>query len=129
MGMNVKQWLAAALGLTLATQGIVHAQEKLPSGSRIVSLEAHPATVTLKTPFEYAQVLLLGQLDSGDRVDVTRLAKLESSGEIMSVSATGLVRPVSDGTGTLHCTIGGQSIDVPVAVNGLKNKVEVSFVR
>jgi hypothetical protein len=54
-----------------------YAQEKLPPGAKIVKLEAHPAAIELKHPFDYRQVIVMGRLESGEAVDVTRLAKVE----------------------------------------------------
>src|SRR5207244_3600983 len=68
-------------------------------------------------------------LDSGDRIDVTRLARIEAPAGLVSVSTTGLVRPVGDGSGTLQCTVADQTVAVSVTVSGQKEKHEVSFVR
>ncbi len=121
------RWLAAVLGLALSA-GAAGAQEKLPPGAKVVRLEAAPTAVTLKHPFEYAQVLLTATLSTGDRVDVTRLAKLDATAAV-KVSPTGLVRPVVDGAGQLRFTVDSQAVTLPVKVTGQKAKYEVSFVR
>jgi hypothetical protein len=105
------------------------APETLPPGAKLVRLEAQPASITLKTPFAYTQLLLTGQLDNGDKVDVTRLAQVENPANLVSVSPRLLVRPAADGSGELKFNIAGQSVTVPVTVSGQKEKYEVSFVR
>src|SRR6516162_4885605 len=107
----------------------VRAQEQLPPGLKVVKVEAQPAAVTLKGPFDYVQLLLTGQLDSGERIDVTRMATIDAPAKLVRLAATGLVRPVGDGAGELKATVGGQSVMVPVKVSGQKEPPQVSFVR
>jgi hypothetical protein len=124
------RWFAAAL-LSAAVAGgaDLRAQEKLPAGMQVVKVEAQPAALALKTRFEYAQLLLTGQLATGERIDVTRLAQVEPPGRLVSVSPTGLVRPLADGAGALTCRVAGQTVAVPVTVSGQKAAPPVSFVR
>jgi hypothetical protein len=104
------------------------AQEKLPAGRTVVKVEARPDSVTLKNPFEYAQLLLSATLDNGDVIDVTRMAKLDLP-PVVKASPAGLVRPVSDGSGSIHVAVGDKALNVPVAVSGQKARYDVSFVR
>jgi len=115
-----------ALALCTAT---VRAQEKLPPGAKLVKLEAQPATVTLKGPFDYVQMLLVGQLDTGDRIDVTRMTTIANPANVVRVTPAGQVRPLADGAGELKFTVAGQSVTVPVKVSGQKETPQVSFVR
>ncbi|MBV9122918.1 MAG: Ig-like domain-containing protein, partial [Planctomycetes bacterium] len=103
--------------------------EKLLPGAKVVRLEARPAAITLKTPFEYAQLLLTAQLDNGDRIDVTRLAKVDRPASLVSFSDHGLVRPLGNGQGELNCALEGQTVKIPVTVSGQKETYTVSFVR
>ena len=104
------------------------AQEKLPPGAKIVKLEAAPASIELKTPFEYRQLLITGVLDNGDRVDVTRSTEIIASA-VVKVSERGLVRPVAEGQGEIQFAFQGQSGKIPVLVAGQKQHHEVSFTR
>src|SRR5215475_4339379 len=123
------RYLAAlALGFVLSTGAAVAQEEKLPAGTRVVRLEAIPPAVTLKNPFDYAQVILTGQLATGDKVDVSRMVKIETP-DLVKVSPTGLVRPVADGAGQIRFSLSGQSVGVPVKVAGQKDKYPVSFAR
>src|SRR6266851_2863594 len=94
---NTLRGCLGAIGVVLLASAAVHAQEKLPPNAKVVRLEARPDAIALKTQFEYAQLLLTAQLESGEKVDVTRLAQIEKPANLVEVSATGLVRPKADG--------------------------------
>ena len=64
------------------------AKETLPPGAKLVKIEAQPADITLDNPFEYAQLVLTGVLDTGERLDVTRMADVEKPANV-KVSPTG----------------------------------------
>jgi Protein of unknown function (DUF1549)/Protein of unknown function (DUF1553)/Bacterial Ig-like domain (group 2) len=117
--------LCLPLSLLNAT---ARAEEQLPEGSRVIRLEAAPKAVTLKSPFDYAQMLLTAELAGGEKVDVTRMAKAQVP-SIAKLSPNGLLRPLGDGDGTLRFTLGGKSVEVPVKVRGEREKYQVSFVR
>src|ERR1035438_6268698 len=104
------------------------AQDKLPPGAQVVKLEFTPAKIELKSPFEYRQLLVTGILDTGERVDVTRLAQFTAP-TAAKVSERGQVRPVADGSGEIKLTFDGKSGSIPVMISGQKAPYEVSFVR
>src|SRR2546423_7887961 len=101
-----------ALAMAIVAPNL-RAQEKLPPGTRVVKLEARPAAITFKEPFAYSQLVLTGTLDNGDRIDVTRLAQIDKPASIVKITATGLVRPVADGSGEIKCTLAGQTVALP----------------
>jgi hypothetical protein len=103
--------------------------ESLPPGAKLVKVEAEPTTIHLQQPFAYTQLLLRGHLDNGDVVDVTRMAKLAKTSDLVAVSERGQVRPRKDGKTTLTFTVQGQKIDIPVTVENHESKYQVSFVR
>src|SRR5688572_16645541 len=117
-------WILAALLVTALATG-AQAQEKLPPGAKVVKVEAQPAAVTLKHRFDYAQLLLTAQLESGERIDVTRMAQVAAPANLVAVSPVGLVRPTADGAGELKYTVAGQTITVPVKVSGQKEAAPV----
>src|SRR5580765_416045 len=116
-------------GVCLALGLKVQAQEKLPPGTRVVKLEARPAAIALKEPFEYSQLVLTGTLDTGDRIDVTRMAQIDKPANVVKITPAGLVRPVADGSGEIKCTVACQTVAVPVKVSAQKEKYQVSYVR
>src|SRR5262249_2233760 len=75
------------------------------------------------------QVLLTAKLESGDRVDVTRLVESAVVGDLAEVSKTGIVRPKHDGAGQLNFALHGQSVSVPLTVAGQSTPYKVSCVR
>jgi hypothetical protein len=120
--------LAISFALLLGAMSTASAQDKLPPGAKLVKLEVAPAAVELKTPFEYRQLLLTGVLDNGDRVDVTRLAKITGPA-VVKITERGLVRPVADGKGELTYAFDGKSGVIPIKISGQTAPYEVSFVR
>src|SRR5947209_4811177 len=101
-----------ACGL-LATAAHAQTAEKLPPGTKVAALEALPAAIDLKQPFAYTQLLLTGVLESGERIDVTRLARIEVPGQLVTITPTGLLRPRADGSGQLRASVGDKSATIP----------------
>jgi Protein of unknown function (DUF1553)/Protein of unknown function (DUF1549) len=115
--------VAAAVCYTSARAG-----ETLPPGAKLVKIEAQPTNIALTTPYQYAQIVLTGVLETGERLDVTRMAQIEAPA-CLKVSPTELARPTADGDGVLKFSLAGQTAAIPVKVTGQKDKYEVSFVR
>jgi hypothetical protein len=121
--------LAIAIGLALyATDGL-SAQEQLPAGAKVVGLEAQPDAIMLKNPFEYRQLLVSASLENGEKIDVTRLVKADTTACPITISPRGVVRPTRNGGGELRFALAGQTVNVPVTVTGQKEKYQPSFVR
>src|SRR5262245_47510288 len=118
-----------ALGLTLASSAALRAQEKLAANVKLSRLEAVPAQITLNSSFDYTQLLLTGITETGERIDITRMAQVEGAGTVVAVTPAGVIRPLADGAGELKLTVGGKSLTVPVKVSSQKEKYAVSFVR
>jgi hypothetical protein len=121
--------LATSWSAARAEEAAGRPAEKLPEGRSLVRIEAAPASVELTHPYDYRQLLLTGELDSGERVDVTRLVQAQVPEAFVSISPNGLVRAKADGKGELKFTLSGQTVVVPVAVGGQKQAYPVSFVR
>src|SRR5438067_13516443 len=85
--------LAGCLALTVGGWAALRGQDKPPAGTQVVKIDVFPSRVELKTPFAYSQLILTGQLPSGERIDVTRSAKIEAAAQLLRVSPTGQVRP------------------------------------
>src|SRR5262245_21741491 len=115
--------IVVALGTASAALAQSPGEEKLPPGAKVVKLEARPAAVELKHPYAYSQLVVTGQLENGDMVDVTRMAKVEASPAV-KVSPRGFVTPAADGAGEVKFTLAGQAVAVPVNVTGQKDKYE-----
>jgi len=94
--------------------------EQIPKGRSIVKLSVVPAgVIKIDNPYRYAQVVISAQLDSGDIIDVTRIAKKATSGNQAKISNTGIVRGVSNGRTQLEFSLAGQKTTIPVEVTGM----------
>ena len=102
--------------------------ETLPKGGKLVALKVEPASVDLKNRFAYAQVLVTGQLESGDLVDVTRMAEVQATNGLAVSTKAGLVRPVLDGRGVLNIAVHGLKAEIPLIVSGVNDRPRVDFV-
>jgi WD40 repeat protein len=91
--------------------------ESLPKGTKIVSVEVQPATITITKPTDYVQVIVSAKLDNGNTFDITRTGKWQVSGEVGSVSSLGLFSPIKNGQGKIIANLAGQRIEVPVQVS------------
>jgi hypothetical protein len=87
---------------------------------KIASVEIFPTKIELQHRFDYRQLLILGKLDTGETVDLTRLAKLATPSKIATVTANGVVRPTADGQEQLTFTYATHSVNIPVAVANSK---------
>jgi hypothetical protein len=111
---------------------VEQSSEAIPPGSKLVKIEAYPTTIELKEKFDYRQVLLTGITESGERVDVTRMAT-----QLMSIdkappaeiSRNGLVRAASDGAMDLTFALADQKVTVPVKISGTSSDYNASFIR
>src|SRR5262245_40831700 len=119
----MKRALSLALIALVSLSGCTIAQTP-----KIVRLDVAPKAIELKTPFEYRQLLVTGVTESGDRIDLTRAAKLEVP-DFVKVASSGQLRPGADGTGNIKVTVEGQSGAIPVQITGQKDDYQVSFVR
>ena len=101
--------------------------ETLPQGVSLASLEVQPSEIRLSNRFAYVQLLITGKLTSGETIDVTRMVEPSLSADLVELSRSGLIRPKSDGTGTLNLTLAGKTATVPVTVQGVKESVHIDF--
>ena len=124
-------WVTALVltGLALTVRGEDAPVEKLPAGLTVVSIEARPATIELTHKFDYRQLLISGKLESGETVDLTRMAQASSPGIATTVSKDGLVRAKADGTEEITFSFGGHSAKVSAKISGMSQPHAVSFVR
>ena len=123
--MLVLAFLAVFLGKAAAEGEPVG----LPEGARVSSLSLFPAEVVLGDRYVYRQVLVTAEVEGLGKVDVTRLAKVEGSMELVKVSDGRKVSGLKDGEGKLVFSLGGQSAELPVKVSGLEAPYKVSFVQ
>ncbi len=103
--------------------------ESLPEGRTLTALEVEPDVVRLQGPWDYTQLLVSGVLDSGDRVDLTRMSTFTLSDGVGQVTPSGQVQPTQEGLGALVVQMGDNVLGVPVVAEGTGDDRPVSFVR
>jgi WD40 repeat protein/mono/diheme cytochrome c family protein len=103
--------------------------ETVPSGTTVASIEVIPPQIQLVGSIDYTQMLITGMLNTGDRVDLTRMAKFQLDGNVATVSPQGRVRASTDGQAQLLLEVAGHKANIPVTVTGIAAKSPVSFVR
>ncbi|HVJ87868.1 MAG TPA: DUF1549 domain-containing protein [Caulifigura sp.] len=105
------------------------APEPTPPSMTITKLHTEPAAIGLTGAYSYNQLLVFAELASGDQVDVTRLATYEPAGGAnIRVSKTGLVKPQGNSSGSLKIAALGQSLEIPVSVEGFDVQKPLSFI-
>lgn len=124
---DAMRYLATLSLLILAPFVLADEPEALPAGVKVTTLAVHPDALNLDSPYAYGQLLITATLDTGETIDATRFAKLESP-KFVAVSPSGLVRPVAEGTGAIGISLGGQSASIPVKISYPKGSKPLSFV-
>ncbi len=128
---NGRAFLSAAflIGVLVPAARAEESQrETLPEGLEVVSIEAVPATLELTHRFDYRQLLILGQLKTGETVDLTRAVSLQTPASGVTVSEHRLIRPVSNGEQTLVFEYQGRTASVVVKVRDIAKPRRISFV-
>jgi WD40 repeat protein/mono/diheme cytochrome c family protein len=103
--------------------------ESLPEGARVAALEVQPTQVKFTSRNEYAQLLVTARLESGDTVDVTRMAKFSIKPSLAAVSGTGLLTPITNGFGKLVVSFAGKSSEASLAIGGQAKPYHADFIR
>ncbi|MEN8774805.1 MAG: DUF1549 domain-containing protein [Akkermansiaceae bacterium] len=97
--------------------------EQIPKGRKVVKLKIVPEdAIRLDNSYRYAQVVVSAELDSGDIIDVTRLAKKLVKGDKATISETGIVRGVSNGKSHIEFSLAGRKNTISVEVSGMSQK-------
>ncbi len=103
--------------------------ESLPDGAKVAGLDIQPARIKLSSPNDYNQLLITARLESGDAVDVTRLATFSMKPPLADVSSRGILHPLRNGTAKLSVTLAGISTETTVEISGLGKSYQADFIR
>jgi hypothetical protein len=103
--------------------------EPFPKNAKVVALELQPAKLKFTSRNDYAQLLVTAKLDTGDAVDVTRMARLEAPAKLAFISPRGVIEPRANGSGTLQISFAGQTASAKIEVSGQKDPFHADFVR
>jgi len=104
-------------------------EEKLPAGRKLAKLRFTSTNVNLSGKQAYHQLVVLGQLDSGEWADVTRMVEYKLAQPFAAVSQRGLVEPLKDGNTQLIAKLQGQSASISVSVQNFNKERETSFIQ
>lgn len=133
MGLKMKlgQLMLAFAVLVAFVPGLL-AEEKpagLPAGAKVSSMAVFPSEAVLGDRYAYRQVLVTAEVEGLGKVDVTRLAKVEGSLDLVKVSAGRKVQGLKNGQGKLVFSLQGHKAELPVKVGGLDADYKASYVQ
>lgn len=104
-------------------------RQRLPkSTSKLVGLEVEPRQLSFASDRDYVQLLVTAVYDDGKRCDVTRLAKYQTSGDALAVSAGGFVRPLAAAKGAIAVEFGGLTSDAQADATSIAAAPPVDFI-
>src|SRR5258706_10638096 len=95
---------------------------------KIVSLHLLPESLTLNGARDVQHVLVLGETEAHQRVDLSSTATFKPTSDLVSVSAAGAVKPLKQGEVEVTVTAAGLTAKLPVTVKSAAT-AEVGFVR
>ena len=117
-----------SLVLLLLVGSVACAAEALHANAKVKSLSVTPPGITLTGPFAYTQLLVSATTETGEVLDVTRMAKFTPPTNV-KLSPTGLLRPTADGTGEMKIEFAGVTTTVKITATDFATKAPVSFVK
>jgi hypothetical protein len=92
------------------------------------ALVVQPASVILSGPRSVQQIVVTGGYADGSVRDLTPFSEFATeAADIVSIGSDGFVSPYHDGTTTVLVKAGGQTVRLPVTVQGLAKPQPVSF--
>lgn len=103
--------------------------ESLPAGAKVTRLEVQPLSAQLARPFDTVQLLVTAVLESGDRLDVTRMARFTVQGDHIAVSPRGLITARSTGAAQVKIDFAGQELSTGIEVAAIEAGDQPNFIR
>ena len=104
-------------------------EEKIPADTHIVSLQVTPPQLQLGSMTDYAQLVVTAALSNGEIMDATRLSRIAVDGSRLSVTSTGLVKPLHDGSTEILVSLRDQTLRVPVEISNTTTVLRPDFQR
>jgi len=111
------------------TKTVSQTDEQLPENVKVVGIDVQPQSITLDKRFDTVQLVATAKLESGDKVDVTRIADRKLSADVVTISPGGLVRAKLNGQARLSITVGEHTAVLPIDISGVRSDAQVSYVR
>lgn len=103
--------------------------EKLPEGRTLASIEVSPPVAKLHGPWSYQQLLVTGILDTGDRVDVTRMSQFNLPETAGKITPAGQLNASSDGISAVVVQAGGHVLGVPLVAESTSDEKPISYLQ
>ena len=100
----------------------------LVDGQRLRSLSISPASIELTGPMTYNQILVTGELRSGDSIDLTREVEWSISRTVATVDKRGIIRPDSAGKATLTASFKGKKAVAKVSSTGFETTYHPDYL-
>jgi WD40 repeat protein/mono/diheme cytochrome c family protein len=100
-----------------------------PASEAIKNLIVEPTAIQMDSPARYAQVVVMAELNSGTKIDMTGRATFKFSEPIAKANSTGFVSPIANGHAMLTVSLDGKSSNIDVQVAGLDKPPVPDFVR
>ena len=104
-------------------------EERIPADTHIVSLQVTPPQLQLNSMTDYVQLVVSAALSNGEIMDATRLCRIAVDDSRLSVTSTGLVRPLHDGSTQIVVTLRDQTHRVPVEISNTTSTLRPNFQR
>ena len=101
-------------------------------GATPVDLVIHPPELTFDNPRDGRKLLVTGILETGERIDLTGEAEVDTTGAPVERSDDGYFTPTGAGSGSLTVEAAGLTATVPVSIHatgGTDAPQTVTFVR
>ena len=100
----------------------------IPDGQQLTSLSIYPASITLDSPISYNQILVSGELASGEILDLTRQVEWRFSKAIAAVDERGVIRPTNSGRANLTASFQGRKAVAKVSVTSMRDDYRPDFL-
>jgi len=108
--------------LLVAGLGVLRAEDApagLPEGAKVTALSLFPAEAVIEGSYAYRQALVTADVEGIGKLDVTRLAEVSGSLDLVEVTAGGKVSGLKNGAGKLVFSLGGQKAEMSVKVSAV----------
>ncbi len=113
---------------TIPELDTLSSNEKLPEGRQLTGIEVSPPVARLNGPWSYQQLLVTGILDTGDRIDVTRMSKFSLPAAAGQVTPAGQLQIRQDGMSAVVVQTGDHVLGIPVVAESTTPDKPVSYV-
>ncbi len=103
--------------------------ESLSAGQNLASLKVEPVEITIDHRYDSVQFLVTGMLESGEAIDVTRMAQMTLDPKIATITPRGLLRASDNGSTKVTFTVGGQTASAAVNISGVQEDFPADMIR